>query len=102
MHGVEPGRGSAAVQECVMPFVVSGGHRLEYAWYGSADGGEPPIVMLHEGLGSLALWRDFPQRLADAAGRRALVYSRVGYGAADPRGWPAGGRFLANQSPDAR
>jgi pimeloyl-ACP methyl ester carboxylesterase len=66
-----------------MPFVVAGGHRLEYAWHGSAHGDTPPIVMLHEGLGSLALWRDFPQRLADATRRRTLAYSRAGYGASD-------------------
>ena len=84
-----------------MPFVVSGGHRLEYAWYGSADGGEPPIVMLHEGLGSLALWRDFPQRLADATGRRTLVYSRVGYGASDPVDGPRGVDFMHIEALDA-
>jgi pimeloyl-ACP methyl ester carboxylesterase len=40
--------------------------------------------MLHEGLGSVALWRDFPQRLAKATDRRVLVYSRYGYGRSDP------------------
>ncbi|MBI3758384.1 MAG: alpha/beta hydrolase [Deltaproteobacteria bacterium] len=39
-----------------------------------------PIVFLHEGLGSIALWRDFPQRVADATGCEAIVYSRYGYG----------------------
>jgi pimeloyl-ACP methyl ester carboxylesterase len=40
----------------------------------------PAIVFLHEGLGSLAMWRDFPQRVADATGCEAIVYSRNGYG----------------------
>ncbi|MBP6515300.1 MAG: alpha/beta hydrolase, partial [Steroidobacteraceae bacterium] len=40
---------------------------------------------LHEGLGSLAMWKDFPQRLCDAAGCRGLVYSRPGYGRSTPR-----------------
>ncbi|MGH8714071.1 MAG: alpha/beta fold hydrolase [Casimicrobiaceae bacterium] len=40
----------------------------------------PPLVFLHEGLGSVALWKDFPARLARATGCAALVYSRPGYG----------------------
>ena len=40
----------------------------------------PTLVFLHEGLGSLGLWRDFPQRLAERTGYSALVYSRFGYG----------------------
>jgi pimeloyl-ACP methyl ester carboxylesterase len=43
----------------------------------------PALVFLHEGLGSVALWRDFPDRVAAASGRRALVYSRFGHGASD-------------------
>ena len=46
-------------------------------------GTEPALVFLHEGLGSAALWRDFPDRLARATGRRALVYSRAGHGQSD-------------------
>jgi pimeloyl-ACP methyl ester carboxylesterase len=45
----------------------------------------PLLVFLHEGLGSLAMWRDFPQRLCDAVGARGLVYSRPGYGRSTPR-----------------
>jgi pimeloyl-ACP methyl ester carboxylesterase len=52
------------------------------------------MVMLHEGLGSLALWRDFPQRLADATQHRVLVYSRLGYGKSDPLTWPRGVDFM--------
>jgi pimeloyl-ACP methyl ester carboxylesterase len=47
------------------------------------DGTEPALVFLHEGLGSVALWRDFPARLAEATGRRALIYSRAGHGQSD-------------------
>jgi pimeloyl-ACP methyl ester carboxylesterase len=57
--------------------------RLEYQWLGASGG--PLIVFLHEGLGSLAMWRDFPQTLCDAAGVRGLVYSRPGYGRSTPR-----------------
>jgi pimeloyl-ACP methyl ester carboxylesterase len=45
----------------------------------------PLMVFLHEGLGSVAMWRDFPQRLCDAAGVHGLVYSRPGYGRSTPR-----------------
>jgi pimeloyl-ACP methyl ester carboxylesterase len=65
-------------------FVTAGGHRLEYAWHGRGHRERPPIVMLHEGLGSVSLWRDFPKRLAKATQRRVLVYSRYGYGRSDP------------------
>ena len=56
--------------------------RIEYEWIGE---GAPAIVFLHEGLGSRAMWRDFPAKLAAALGMRALVYSRPGYGKSTPR-----------------
>jgi pimeloyl-ACP methyl ester carboxylesterase len=49
-----------------------------------AKSGMPPIVMLHEGLGSVSMWRDFPQRVADWTACEVLAYSRVGYGKSDP------------------
>ena len=42
--------------------------------------GCPPLVFLHEGLGSVSLWRDFPDRVARRLGGPAMVYSRFGYG----------------------
>lgn len=59
--------------------------RIEFAWIAPERVAAPLLVFLHEGLGSLALWRDFPQRLCDAAGCRGLVYSRPGYGRSTPR-----------------
>ncbi len=56
--------------------------RIEYEWVGE---GALPLVFLHEGLGSRAMWRDFPARLAGAMGMRGLVYSRPGYGRSTPR-----------------
>lgn len=58
---------------------------IEYAFVGAADPAAPLIVFLHEGLGSVAMWRDFPARLCDAVGARGLVYSRPGYGKSTPR-----------------
>ena len=59
--------------------------QIEYQWVGTADDAAPLIVFLHEGLGSVAMWRDFPARLCEAAGARGLVYSRPGYGRSTPR-----------------
>ncbi|HZZ92312.1 MAG TPA: alpha/beta hydrolase [Usitatibacter sp.] len=53
--------------------------RIEHAWIEGPSGG-PLIVFLHEGLGCVAMWRDFPARLCAAAGARGLLYSRPGYG----------------------
>ena len=64
--------------------------RIEHAWVGEEDAA-PLIVFLHEGLGSLSMWRDFPARLCSALNARGLVYSRPGYGRSTPRaaeeGW---------------
>lgn len=54
--------------------------------------------MLHEGLGSVALWRDFPQRLAAGTGRRVLAYSRLGYGRSDPLTGPRGIAFMHDEA----
>ena len=59
--------------------------RIEYQWIARGKTAAPLIVFLHEGLGSVAMWKDFPQRLCDAAGCRGLVYSRPGYGRSTPR-----------------
>ena len=58
---------------------------IEYQWVGSAEPDATVMVFLHEGLGSVSMWRDFPQRLCEAAGCRGLVYSRPGYGRSTPR-----------------
>lgn len=56
---------------------------LEYRWFGPPSS-LSPVVLLHEGLGSLSMWKDFPERLARRTGRRVLAYSRTGYGASSP------------------
>lgn len=64
-------------------FLSAGGKRLEWAAWG-APGPGPAIVLLHEGLGCVALWRDFPQALAQATGCGVFAFSRAGYGQSDP------------------
>ncbi|MBV8030939.1 MAG: alpha/beta hydrolase [Betaproteobacteria bacterium] len=66
-----------------MPSVRAAGHELHYEWIGEAKRGAPVLVFLHEGLGSIGQWRDFPSRVAAATGCRALVYERYGYGQSD-------------------
>ena len=67
-----------------MTFITAAGHRLDTKWIGRRDGAGPVLVFLHEGLGSIGLWRDFPDRMAETTGLPALVYSRRGYDRSDP------------------
>ena len=60
-----------------------------------------PLVFLHEGLGSIGLWRDFPQSVADATRRSATVYSRFGYGRSDPFPWPRGPDYMHREALEA-
>ncbi|CAM5785966.1 alpha/beta fold hydrolase [Rhizobacter fulvus] len=59
--------------------------RLEYQWVGDAAAAQPPVVFLHEGLGSVAMWKDFPERMCTEHSLRGLVFSRYGYGGSTPR-----------------
>ena len=58
---------------------------IEYQWVGSDDPIAPVMLFLHEGLGSLSMWKDFPERLCQMLDCRGLVYSRPGYGQSSPR-----------------
>jgi pimeloyl-ACP methyl ester carboxylesterase len=62
--------------------VEVGGRRIEVRTI-AGDPGRPALVFLHEGLGSVAMWRGFPARVAEVTGCPALVYSRYGYGGSD-------------------
>ena len=66
-----------------MPNVSASGRSLAYEWVGEGREGSPVLVLLHEGLGSIRQWRDFPEKVARATGCRALVYDRYGYGQSD-------------------
>jgi pimeloyl-ACP methyl ester carboxylesterase len=76
------------------------GQRLEYRRIGPRPDDAPTIVFLHEGLGCLGMWRDFPDRLVSATGCGALVYSRIGYGASDPVRGPRPVRFMHDEALD--
>lgn len=66
-----------------------GGQLFAQCW-SCTDEQAPPIVLLHDSLGCVALWRDFPERLARASGRRVIAYDRLGFGRSAARsGLPA-------------
>jgi pimeloyl-ACP methyl ester carboxylesterase len=69
-------------------FLTIGAAELECRMIGPGPAQAPTIVMLHEGLGSAALWGDFPDRLQAATGAGVLIYSRAGYGASSPAKLP--------------
>ena len=66
-----------------MPSVRAAGRSLAYEWIEREANGKPVLVFLHEGLGSIRQWRDFPAKLASATGCGALAYDRYGYGQSD-------------------
>src|SRR6516162_10321633 len=69
-------------------FLELGSMRLEYRMIGPRPDAAPTIVMLHEGLGCVGLWGDFPDRVAAATGAGVFVYSRAGYGKSSPVALP--------------
>jgi pimeloyl-ACP methyl ester carboxylesterase len=64
-------------------FVTVRGRKLEVRRIPGTSASAPTLVFLHEGLGSVSMWRDFPQKVAQATGGPAVVYSRYGYGNSD-------------------
>ncbi len=75
---------------------------IEYQWIHAGGPNAPIALFLHEGLGSIAMWRDWPRQLCDRLGMRGLVYSRPGYGRSTPREhtvkWPVD--FMSHQARD--
>jgi len=76
--------------------------RLEYEWVGAEPTASNVVVFLHEGLGSISMWRDFPRTFCARHGLAGFVFSRYGYGRSTPK--PAGERwgvdFMAEQAND--
>ncbi len=72
--------------------------RLEYRMIGPRPDAAPTIVMLHEGLGSVAIWGKFPEKLAAATGAGVFVYSRAGYGHSSPGKLPRTVSFMHEEA----
>jgi len=82
-------------------FVRAGGHNLQVMSLvppGTLNGGQATLVFLHEGLGSIGQWRDFPRLLAEATGLGALVYDRYGFGGSDPLHETRDGLYLQQEA----
>ena len=81
-----------------MPFIKVKGLQLDYVWHGPPTASSPTIVFLHEGLGCVEMWRDFPEQLVQETGYGALVYSRAGYGKSDPVSLPRPITFMHEEA----
>jgi len=77
-----------------------GGRSLEAAWWGPPPDRAPSIVLLHEGLGCVEMWREFPARLADATACGVFAYSRFGYGRSDPAPLPRPLSYMHDEARD--
>jgi pimeloyl-ACP methyl ester carboxylesterase len=78
-------------------FVTLGGETWEARWIGPAPADAPTLVFLHQGLGCVATWNDFPDKLAAATGCGGFVYSRAGHGKSDPLALPRALDFMQNE-----
>jgi pimeloyl-ACP methyl ester carboxylesterase len=81
-------------------FVTIDSRRLEYQWHGPPAGEAPTVVFLHEGLGAISRWRDFPEALCARLGWSGLVYNRQGYGGSDPFSAPLTPSFMHHEALD--
>ena len=81
-----------------MAFVDVDGARLEVERIDVGRAAASPVVLLHEGLGSVAMWKDFPHRVAHAVTRDVVVYSRAGYGRSSPAKLPYAVRYMHDEA----
>src|SRR5260221_4405131 len=81
-------------------FLEIGPSRLEYKMTGPRPHEAATFVLLHEGLGSVGLWGEFPMRLAEATGLGVLAYSRSGYGRSSPSVLPRRVTFMHEEARD--
>ena len=79
-------------------FVVVDRVRLEYAWHGPSPTDAPTMVFLHEGLGSISQWRNFPAEVCARLGCGALIYSRWGHGKSDALTGPRSIAFMHEEA----
>lgn len=81
-----------------MEHITVEGQELEYLDLPASGPAGAPIVLLHEGLGCVAMWRRFPQELAAATGRRVIAWSRAGYGGSAPYPTARTPRYLHDEA----
>lgn len=71
--------------ECLDSFIDVSGGRIFVRRWNSGHGSSSPIILLHDSLGSVEQWRDFPSALAQATARHVVAYDRLGFGKSTPR-----------------
>ena len=76
------------------------GYTLEAAWWGPPPEEAPTLVLLHEGLGCVALWRNLPEALMAATGCGVFAWSRAGYGQSDPVPLPRPLTYMQDEARD--
>lgn len=81
-------------------FLTIGDQRLEYRMIGPRPDAAPTLVLLHEGLGCVGLWGDFPDKLQQATGCGVFVYSRAGYGKSSPVALPRPLTYMHDEARD--
>lgn len=89
---------TAAPQDSLIPTAHGRIHARH--WPGPAGGQGAAIILLHDSLGSVDLWRDFPAKLAEAAGRPVIAYDRLGFGESDPHPGLLAADFVAAEADD--
>lgn len=80
--------------------LVAAGKTLEYRCFGAPPSDAPTVVLLHEGLGCVQLWRDFPNKIVEATGFGVFAYSRAGYGQSDPTQLPRPLNYMTIEATD--
>ena len=74
------------------------GTMLECKSFGPSNPGDPTLIFLHEGVGCVDLWKNFPQQLSLATGLRSICYSRAGYGRSSSVSWPRPVTYMHNEA----
>ncbi|MBP6187409.1 MAG: alpha/beta hydrolase [Azonexus sp.] len=84
-----------------MKHIVVQGLKLEYRDFPASAEGRPTLMLLHEGLGCVSMWRHFPEKLAAATGCRLIVWSRAGYGGSEAYPEPRTPHYMHRECEEA-
>ena len=77
---------------------IPGGQVYIKKWIPEFDNGKAPIILLHDSLGSVDLWQEFPERLSQAFSRSVFAYDRLGFGKSDARNSLPSKKFVEEEA----